>query len=333
MTYETGTATNPSDLLQKLAVWVAANGWVIDSSIADGSGWRLHIHRGTMYMNFRAAVAETAAIAAFEHAYGAASFSGIGLYAGSGYSGASSWKLQAGGPLLAVSYTTLFGVGMALTSGSIASYHFFSDASGDNICVVVERSSGIFSHCYWGVALNKTGIWTGGNYFGASLGFYEYSQALSTNLPGLLLSTSPPGYSENTTQSLIKVDVDSFTSKWVTIGPTTIAWYNGYTGKLGRSSLSYGSNETIPGYYPLFYRVTGKQSTQSLLLPVVFGTARDTSGHSIIGDVPNIFFTNACVKGFTPKTIYNWGSDEYMVFPGNAYNANLTHWGFAVKKV
>jgi len=72
MAYETGTATSPSDLLEKIKVFLAANEWTInlwdnDNSTnnlllsADTTGKRLHIQKtaadGTvMYFNFRSAV-------------------------------------------------------------------------------------------------------------------------------------------------------------------------------------------------------------------------------------------------------------------------------------
>jgi hypothetical protein len=337
MSYETGTASSPVDLLTKFATWVASIGWTIDSSITVGSGWRLHIHKGSIYVNFRAAIAEMGGTAGFIDSNNL-SFSGIGLYVGSGYSGASDWRSQGGGPLLNASPYNPTGVGVAMNPGAITAYHFFGDSTSNNIIVVIERSSGIFSHFFFGTSLNKYGTWTGGQYFGASLAGQVgsllgcFTSSISGNNSGQLYSTYPPGFNlTNSAITYLKINVDAFTSKWVGIGNSALY---GYTGKLGCSSNTSTVAEClIPNHSILVKRSTGQLSTQSLLLPISLGVTRDIAGYTIVGDIPSIFLTNSCMKGFTPSAAYTWGSDNYVVFPGSAFSTLLTNFGFAVKKV
>src|SRR5262245_16044897 len=128
--YQTGTATDPIDLLNVLVTWLQAQGWTLDSSATDGSGKRAHLHKSSDYVNLRAAVNE----AIWPNLSGSA-FYGIGLYMGTGYSGASGWAAQAGGPIKNGGSDTV-GASMRLASGAITAYHFFDDGS-DNVVVVV----------------------------------------------------------------------------------------------------------------------------------------------------------------------------------------------------
>lgn len=331
--YENGTWTSPIDGLQKFAAFIAANGWTIQSSISDGSGWRLHASKDGVYVNIRAAVNETAA-SSFDDRYDTRAWSGFALYLGDGYSSGSTWKAQPGGPVNSGGKT--LGVGSFLPSGSIVAYHFFSDPTGDNIDIVVERSSGIFSHVGFGTSLSKVGSWTGGPYFfGAISGLFTGSSSTS-NYPSRAQSAPCPGaYGDSLLNAcpvcFVRADVDSFTSKWLSIATTTTASY-GYTGKRGSSCVpcntdSMGSD--APSYLRYATRLTSQMSSRSLLLPVRLLAERDTGGYSFIGSIPRVFLSNACAKGYQPGSIYSWGSSNYRVFPGaSAYPS----FGYAIKQ-
>lgn len=336
MAWQSGTATSPADLLQKIAAFIAANGWTQDSSIADGAGWRLHAHKGAVYVNIRASVNESSSTSAFTDKYTAANWSGMCLYLGSGYSGASSWRDQVGGPKNAATPANTVGTAVSLPQGAITGYQFFADATGDNIVVVVEKTSGIFTHMGWGTSLQKMGTFTGGQYIFASNGGYYIPQSAATNGPGYALSATCPGAGDSMDTStpcvFVRADVDAFTGKWVGIGTTTVG-AQGYTGKVGSSCVHPMGTPVYsraPGYTGLDSRVTNSMTGQSLLLPVRITVARDTGGNSFIGALPSIFQSNACSKGFSPGAQYLWGADTYRVFPGPSSNPQ---YGFAVKQV
>ena len=334
MAYQPGTATSPADLLQKLAAFLVSNGWTQDQSAVDGAGWRLHAHKGSVYVNLRAAVNE-GTVSQFDDYYG--SWSGIALYVGDGYSSGSTWKMQSGGPKNYSTPTRTLGAGMGLPQGAITGYHFFADATGDNIVVVVEKSAGVFTHLGWGTSLQKMGAWTGGPYFFAANNGYNMAYDLTANFPGKAYSAECPGtygcpYSTDNPAMFVRADVDAFTGKWVGICTTTIG-NNGYTGKNGSSCVpvnAMAANSKAPSYIKFLERLTGVMTGQSLLLPVRLLVARDTGGNSFLGAIPNVFLCNACAKGFTPATLYQWGTDSYRVFPGPQ---NYPHLGFAVKQV
>lgn len=331
MSYQTGSATDVADVLDKLAVWLASITWTVDNNSVDGAGRRLHAHKSGVYVNLRAALGE-AVVGHFDNsAYGVGS--GISIYLGNGYSAGSSWKLQPGGPVPnGLTYTV--GATAPTAVGAIVAYHFFSDATDSNIIVVIERTSGIYTHFGWGLSLNKRGTWTGGPYFYGVVGSYHASSVLTSGTPGRLYSCACPfAYATAENIAYVLVDVDAFTSKWVTFGVGSTTNYMGYTGKSGWSTAWYGSSVDTPTYFYSANRLTNQLNGQSLLLPIHLTVNRDAGGASFIGDVPNVFLTNACAKGFTPGSVYAWGLDNYVVFPGPASGAEWPHCGFAVKKV
>lgn len=335
MAYQNGTATSPTDLLQKLATFLVANGWTQDQSAVDGAGWRLHAHKGAVYVNLRAAVNE-GLVSLFDDYY-TYPWSGIAIYLGDGYSSGATWKNQSGGPKNATNTTRTQGSGTRLPQGAISGYHFFADTTGDNIVVVIEKSAGVFTHFGWGTSLQKMGAWTGGPYFFAANGIYCMSQDPTGAQPGAALSAECPGTNGDPVSTIypvtyVRIDVDSFTGKWVGIGTNT-AVGQGYTGKIGYSCVPANEmaiNSGAPSYIGFMKRLTGQMTGQSLLLPVRFLVTRDTGGKSFIGSLPTVFLCNACAKGFTPATLYQWGTDSYRVFPGPT---TFPHHGFAVKQV
>jgi hypothetical protein len=338
MAYQNGTATNPTDLLQKLATFIAANGWSQDMSQADGTGWRLHAHRSGVYVNIRAMINSSAATEYFTDQYsrsaGGAAWS---LYCGDGFSSGSDWKSQSGGPKNAATPANTVGVGLQLPQGAITGYHFFADETGDNIVVVVEKSVGIFVYCGWGISLKKMGTWTGGAYFFANESGYELGYDFAGAYPGRVQTSGTPcaaggWYTAAHPATYVRADVDSFTGKWISIGTSTTGT-QGYTGKTGTSCTPIKRNVlniAAPSYIEYAKRLTSKMTGQSLLLPSRLLVTRDTGGNSFLGAVPNVFVCNACQKGYTPATVYPWGTDNYMVFPGNP---SYPEFGFAIRKV
>lgn len=337
MAYQNGAANSPTDLLQKLATFLANNGWSTNMSQLDGSGWRYHANRNGVYVSIHATVNTTAAADYFINQYSREAGGGCWqLYCGDGFSSSANWRSQSNGPKGSTSGNTV-GAGMQLPQGAILAYHFFADVDGDNIVVVVEKTPGVFVYCGWGVSLNKMGTWVGGAYFFATEAGYEISTSYGAASPGHGQSSGTPcanggWYSIAYPATYVRIDVDSFTGKWVGVGATTDS-ERGYTGKIGYSCTPIKRavlNNRAPSYLNYAQCLTSKMTGQSLMLPTRLLVARDTGGSSFIGSVPGVFVCNACQKGYSPATIYQWGTDNYMVFPGNP---QWPEFGFAIRKV
>lgn len=334
MAYQTGTATSPTDLLQKIQAFIAANGWTIDAGATDGTGYRLHAHRGAVYVNLRSAINELRdSGGTFTPAYGNNAFTGINIYTGDGYNSANDWRSQSGGPL---GVGTSYNVGnvMPLPAGSIAAYHFFANDSGDHIACVIEKTSGIFTHLGWGNSIEKCGTYTNGEYFfGAVDIYYYYIQSLA--YPGITQSAATPGTHPHYVndysmycRAYIHATVDGI--DWVGLGDTSDT-RGGATGRLGYCSATKytGGSVLIPSYNTVHDRAYSSLSNQAIMLPVQFGAARSTGGYSMLGTLPHIYQTNACQRGLAAGSEYLWGTDTYMIFPGPENGPD----GYAIRKV
>lgn len=341
MAHQTGTANDPVDLLQKLAVFIAAHGWTVDSSIADGAGWRLHAHRSGVYVNLRAFISEAYTLMFANTWSGGTAFSGIEIYCGDGYSSGADWKSQSGGPKQVGFPTLNTGAAAPLPSGAITAYHFISNNNSDSIVVVIEKTAGVFTNFGWGVSITKVGTYTGGAYFFAPAGRYYAAYQTTTAFQGRAASAMPPMSFQddaigNQCASFVRADVDSYTGKWLSLGGST-SHDNNYTGKSAFSTAVFRSTPSsqAPSMFPT--RATNALSGQSLLQPIHILAKRDAGGSSFIGSVPGIFTTNACGKGFAAGGTYTWGTEDYKVFPGPTSGLNLpaygptVDYGFAVK--
>lgn len=321
--YQTGTATSPTNLLQTLVTWLVAQGWTSNMSQVDGTGWRAHLSKSGLYINLRAtAGGETIWVGGVGTTTG---YNGIGIYAGTGFSGGSAWNTQAGGPI-GSGQTYTVGAFMQTPSGAMTAYHFFDDGS-DNIAVVVERTATIFTHMGWGPSLVKAGSWTGGAYFFSVWTPYWGYYTSGGNGTPTTTANCPGCHNDgvlNSNACFVRADVDAFTSKWIGISSANTAAQGGYTGKNGGSSImgfpSAGALPVeIPQYGTTFQgRITSVLNGQANLLPVRLYAARDGGGYSLIGDLPSIFYSNGVGNGFSASSIYPLGSDNYMMFPNFA---------------
>ena len=326
MSYQTGTATSPINLLQTLVTWLVSIGWTQDMSQTDGLGWRAHLHKSGNYVNLRANMAETVWAGGVITPNG----TGLNLYLGTGFASGSAWNAQAGGPIgNAAAYTV--GVGFNLPTGAIQNYYFFGDATGDNVVVVIEATPAIYKHMGWGLSLVKTGTWTGGPYFfGSSSGYIANYNVAG---PGTTLTTSCPGCdgdSQSYQSAFVRVDVDAFTGKWIGISNNNSYAPGGYTGKVGASSvaptMSYTMRTLAPRFTDNMNAVGSWQANQTSsvdgranLLPVHLWAVRDTTGAlSLIGAIPNVFFSNGVGQGFSNASEYVLGTTTYKMFPNFA---------------
>ncbi|MBZ5700250.1 MAG: hypothetical protein LAN84_00225 [Acidobacteriia bacterium] len=330
MAYQTGTATSPIDLLQKLVTFLAAQGWNTDLSAADGAGWRAHLDLHGNFVHFRAAMNEGAGTI-FQSMTGAGY--GIAMYMSTAYNGAVAWNVQPGTPpYQSGSSVNVVGVGMPLLSGSIQNYYFFCDATGDNVVVVVEKTPGIYVYLGWGNSLQKFGTWTGGPYFfGTAQGYYTTLSTASNPSPGYVTSSyCPCGHGDwanffPSQCAYFRVDVDTFTSKWIGLADQTTA-PTGYTGKNAasqvfdlasvRAEIPYYGGSAVATQFQ--NRQTSALDSRANLLPLLIWAARDTSGYSPLGSIPNVFYSNGVGNGFSAASEYTIGPTTYKMFPNFA---------------
>jgi hypothetical protein len=326
MSNATGSALSPIDLLQKLVTFLVAAGWTQDMSAIEGVGWRAHLHLNGNYVHLRASENEQ------PWQVGVANTYAIDLYTGTAFNAAQPWNNQVTGAPIASGGANPVGVGMFLNPGPFAAYYFFADATGDNVVVVVEKTSGLFEFIGWGPAIEKAGAFTGGAYFfGTSSGNYAHYPSAGAGTPGYTATSDCPGGNQDAIGggcTFVRADVDSFVGNWICCGPTTNPAL-GYTGKVGNSSV-YPAGAPSLFEFPVYgYSVSAADfwnlQTSALdgradLLPLFLWVQRDgtTTGFSLLGSIPNVYQSNGVGNGYSDAEEYTLGSDTYMLFPNFA---------------
>lgn len=329
MQYQTGAASSSTDLLQKLVTWLVGIGWTQDRSAVEGSGWTASLHKSGIYAHLRAAMNESAIWGMGE---GQAHYA-LDLYLGTAFDSGQPWNNQvAGAPVGSLTSPNPVGVGAFLSAGPFSDYYFFADAAGDNVVVVVQVTPGRYVYLGWGSSLAKAGSFTGGAYFfGSTSGFWTELAAPGANLPGLTITADCP-FPNSDGQSagcgFVRADVDSFTGKWIGITTATNPDY-GYTGKPGDASMR-GTGRTMQTTFPVYeyndysYNFQKEQTSaldgRANLLPLLLWVLRDgtATGFTLLGTVPNVFFTNAVGNGFSQGDEYVLGGTTYKLFPNFA---------------
>lgn len=188
MPYAIGTPTDQHDLLDKLRIFLAANGWTVNmwaddvtsyftrSGSAGTVGKRLHVSRGSLYLNFRSCVrhtvfgkyntSTTAYTSDGVSVYGS-QHTGIAFYMSTGYDGGLAWDMQPGGPRWPTETTKSMGAGHRM-SGAIPSYRFFLTNDPFMLVISLEETTAVWRHLIL-CDVQKYGTWTGGEMFAGSV--------------------------------------------------------------------------------------------------------------------------------------------------------------------
>jgi hypothetical protein len=340
--YSTGSSSSPTNLLQTLVTWLVAQGWTQDANSAEGTGWRSHLHKGTQYVNLRAAGNENiwpreAPPTSYYHDYGDGGY-GIGLYLGTGYNVLQDWDMQAGGPVRLGDTTEQrrLGCGMNLPASG-GDYHFFDDGN-DNITVVVERSPGIFTHMGWGPAMADAGqpedFWYFYGSASAFLNTHDDTPVLGDRY-GVNLSALPPmshvdkdnssyggGPQYVHSAAFVRVDSATYSARWIGDGRRNEDGF-GYTGRFMRDALnlhpgtqSLLDEDEFPGYQYLHDRIYQAAFAGALLLPLHCYVLTDPDARwAPIGYAPTVFWCEAVGNGYAQNQVYQVGGVNYMLFP------------------
>ncbi len=329
MAYSTGTAASPTALLQALATFLVAQGWTSAAAAVDGSGYRAHLHKGGVYANFRAAENEQ-----IWDSNNTGSGYGIGLYLGTGYSGAADWQDQAGGPSVS---SENFGVGMILPAGPFVAHHFHADGA-DNIFVAVEHTGGVFGYLGFGLALSKeTHAQDLPYFFGSMAGFYTTSlQGVSTINHGTLAVSGTEPFAVHQTSDTF-LNATGFVKVPSSIQPSANNWVSngvgaspsGATGvRLGvpfHSVLNFNSSGAVLNEHPRWdylkiidRRVATAYARAFLAPPMLFAPDSITSRWIYLGSAPSVFGCGAVGNGWAAGDTLTVGGLDYLVYPNIA---------------
>lgn len=330
MAYQTGAASSTTDLLQKLVTWLVSLGWHQDRSAVEGSGWTASLDLHGNFVHLRACENESSGI--WNAMFGVASYQ-LAMYMSSAFNGSNAFKDQPTGAPISNGNSYAVGVAAHLSVGPFSNYYFFADSTADNIVVVIEKTPGLYVHVGWGASLQKSGAFTGGQYFfGSSGGYYGSYTFAGANVSGYTSSSDCPGTnldSIGSAPAFVRANVDAFTGKWLGVCNLSSGGDLGYTGKNAETSVR-GQANAMKSNFPVFadqtaayrfqYMQTSQLDARANLLPVFLWANRDgtATGFSLLGSIPNVFCSNAVGHGYSNADEYVLGGTTYKLFPNFA---------------
>lgn len=330
MPYANGTPNDQHDLLDKLRIFLAANGWTVNMWADDVSsyftypgsggtaGKRLHVSRGSLYLNFRSCVRNTV-YSKYNNlnniytsdgvgCYGS-QHTGIAFYMSTGYSGALAWDMQPGGPRWPTETTKSMGAGHRM-SGAIPSYRFFLTNDPFMLIISLEKSTAVWRHLIL-CDIKKYGSWTGGELFAGSVCMGNpFSSASYYDLIPL------QGYAEvNSYDRGMRISGGGQSAQGWTFGSN-----DSQDGSLISKALSNVSTEaafsaisqdfTMPLLACLPSNFTG-------ILPLLpMHVAQKVAGYAetqLLGEIPGLRLTR--MDGHVPGDIITMGDDKWMILP------------------
>ena len=322
MAYETGSASSPSDLLDKLRAFLLTNGWTINSFITVGSGKRLHIQKGSCYYNFRAYHGETLSNANDLNNQTTTGFWGIGGYPSNGYSGASNWNAQPGCPL----YANYYRGGYAnQLSSAIPTYHFFTYADITEVHVVIEFVTGKFQHINFGNLQKYNASASGGCWMSMPTGVdnqlphiqgVDYPSGAASMVPFRTSAYTSTGVFQS---SLIRVNIDN---------------HDGWAFDASKSAHGASPIAAVgPHYYnqDLETATTSPYSWQTQLLPYVIGIVRSDANVSPFGEIKHL--RELDITNYIEAEEIVLGPDTWKVFPLYQKGGYSLQRGIAIRKV
>ena len=321
MAYETGSASSPSDLLDKLRAFLLTNGWTINSFITIGSGKRLHIQKGSCYYNFRAYHGETVSDVDDLNSERTTNFWGIGGYPSDGYSGANNWNSQPGCPLYGYYYRG--GYANQLSS-AIPTYHFFTYTDITEVHVVIEFVTGKFQHINFG-DLQK--------YNPSALGGCWMS------MPTSMDSQLPHSYGQDflTASSMVPFRGASYLGAGGYNSSAIRVNIDNHDGWAFEGSGDSISNSPIAAVGPHYYNqefetaTTSPYSWQTQLLPYVIGIVRSNASVSPFGEIKHL--RELDITNYIEAEEIVLGPDTWKVFPLYQKGGYSLQRGIAIRKV
>lgn len=340
MAYITGTATSTIDLLDTLQTFLETNGWTTYHAGPDGSGKRLHMVKGDIRVNLRAAKQEK--IWPDMRDSGVERY-GIGLNCSTGFDNEADWHSQPGAPTDIMN--RVVGVGIPLHGDRIPKYVINYLTSPDAVFLSCEMQEGQWVHLAFG-ALRKIGNWPGGTFFSASRNhYYMYAKAGFTDID----TENQRLFSQETySNTYVRADIDAFDRMWLSAGERTNAVETGYTGKPIVGALKklsgLGYSASVPNYALLQCasasddgRTANTLNCLTINLPLYIYALRDPNAmneYSLIGYIPHAYYAN--LKYLAPGGIYeidHIGGDQYSVFPFSKREGQFGYDGLSVRYI
>lgn len=323
MAYQTGTATDCNDLLDKFRLFAIAQGWTANRWVTAGNGRELCLQKGSAYFNFRSLQNENPTFNGYAAGEG---MYGIILNGSDGYASGSAWDRQPGypvrnaGTLGAADQGHIWCPVHDLSTGPFPAYHFFSVDSGQALYCEWEVSTGTFQRFGVGsLDLFNPAAGGGGRFCyatggaipltGTNLRWREYDidnaswmmECVPFRRASLSAHTGSYGPGRTTAGSMVRAAFSSF-DNWACSGRDAsqqpYAWVCQGGGNHDRL-LRDLSPAPLNGVAVLVPNVVSLNTNNEFLAP--------------IGQMPGLRFMG--MSNYLPGDEFTIGSDTWKVFP------------------
>lgn len=323
MAYQTGTATDCNDLLDKFRLFAVAEGWTANRWVTAGSGRELCLSKSSAYFNFRSVQNENPT---FNGTAAGAGMYGIILNGSDGYSGGAAWDRQPGypvrnaGTLGAVDQGHIWCPVHDISTGPFPAYHFFSMNSGQALYCEWEVTTGTFQ---------RFGIGSLDLFNPAALGGGRFCYATGGAIP---LAAAGLRWRE------FDIDQPSFSMECVPFRRASLAGHSGFyqngrttSGSMVRASFSSFDNWACSGRvasqhpYPWVCQGGGNHDRMlrdfspsplngiAVLVPNIVSLNINDGFLSPIGQMPGLRFMD--MSNYLPGDEFTLGTDTWKVFP------------------
>lgn len=312
MPYDTATATDVDDLLDKFRLFLIAAGWTVDywGDPSAGAGKVLSVHHGARF-----------------------------------YTLASDPTLNptsvTPGPYITVRLHTAFGTGGSLAqpgvseavianrlTGPMQSYRFFADApaTGAYAYMAVETDPGTYRHIGIGALRPMGAIADAGFAFASN---WNYSATIVSDRYNVQhgIPFDDANYLTGQRSTVLRADYDAISPRYHYVG--------GYSADRARGGWRADSEE----YGTIFLPEQGGASTltgRAPLLPLWCAVDRSAGLWTDVGYPPDMRFVR--IDDAEPGAELALGADTWVVLPiarknGTAGQPNTGGWGYAYRKV
>lgn len=313
MAYETGSSSDPGDLLVKLWDFLGLQGWTVDQDISSSGQSPAYGHISNVSSPESDQLISTAMSWDSDT---------IVLHPNRGFNNSPSTPNDHVNPWASNVWTSQsFWVGVYNIPGPHSTYHFFEN---DSYChVVLEYATGFYRHFGMG-RMNKFGKWLGGEYY------YGHSHAQDVNSidnwgdidhyppwSGYHRQTSAPGQGP----AIYGTQMDGSPFPWLTGSPNSKWHTEGYTSVGSDGDGAARGAAYAPGYRRGFFNdfygvgVTTYNNFRPLIPISVYAydAAPAPDDYRLLGYLPDI--RHVSMQGLTPGETFSVGGDTWFAFP------------------
>ena len=327
MAYQTGTATSPNDLLDKLRIFAQAQGWTVNRNTAVTNTLEVCISKGTSFFNFLSGENTTILVNGSNQNFKY----GIVINGSDSYDGPSPTMRQPGYPQRSITPSVtdqyMAFVPFVTNFGPFPAYHFFTP-NANSIHVEIEVMSSVFQRFGFGACDLFNPVTPGdGRYFYGTAGEHVTNATTSNTWLGEEVGSSFSeeevpfrsaewNFNLNRSASAVRVNSDCL-NNWAGSG-------NNVSNTRLKAACQGGNckdriiNQISPN--PI--------NGVAILTPITLSLNVANTYLRGIGTVPGIRYMD--MTNFLPGEEFTLGSDVWKVFPwyqqnGRSYQQGIAH--------